>query len=52
MGPHFKLHIQQQQWFTYANFASDNGIQENLVFDDIIIYFIGILSSGHGSERI
>ena len=29
-----------------------NIIQENLVFDDIIVYFIRILSFGHGSERI
>ena len=29
-----------------------NIIQENLVFDDIIIYFIWILFFGHGSERI
>ena len=29
-----------------------NIIQENLVFDDIIVYFIPILSFGHGSEKI
>ena len=29
-----------------------NIIQKNLVFDDIIVYFIQILSLGHGSERI
>ena len=29
-----------------------NIIQENLVFDDIIVYFIQILSFGHGSDRI
>ena len=54
MGHNFKLHIQQQQWFTKANFASDNGLYNprEFSFDDIIVYFIWTLSFGHGSERI